>query len=116
MARITDEDLRGIIDTERDTAPFIATATLRIDEELVSKGLSAARLQQIELYLAAHYVAITEPVLQSVGNSGDNMTYQLPTAGTGLAATPYGLQALALDTSGTLAATLQLKAAIFEVI
>lgn len=103
MALVTDEEVKQLIDTERDMTPFIDIADLIVSEQLATSGLSSARLKQIELYLAAHYAAITEErgSLKSikVGEATDTFDTQ---AGQGLKLTRYGQQAISLDTSGTL--------------
>ncbi len=104
---INDSQVKAVIDTARDTTPFIATAQLIADEGLAGKGLSAARLDQIVLYLAAHFVCITE---EKGGLTSDKLgdateQYRQPSARErGLMATRFGQQAMMLDTSGTLAA------------
>lgn len=101
--RVADYDVKMLIDTELDTQPFIDTATLLVDEILGASGHSAARLTQIELYLAAHFCAVSHPLLTQVRADQDTYTYHLPEAGDGFKATSYGRQALVLDTTGTLA-------------
>ena len=103
MALVTDNEVKAIVDTERDTTPFITIAHLVVSEQLSGKSLSTERLTQIELYLAAHYTAITEErgSLKSIkmGESTDTFDTQ---SGQGLKLTRYGQQAISLDTSGTL--------------
>jgi hypothetical protein len=108
-ALVDDADIKAIIDTQRDTTPFIATADLIVTEDLANAGLSQARLTQIELYLAAHFVCITEErggvAAEKLGDASER--YNAPATGKdigGLATTRYGQQALALDTSGILKA------------
>lgn len=107
MALVTDAEVKAVIDTARDTTPFISTADLIITEDLANAGLSTNRLTQIELYLAAHFVCITEErggiKTEKVGDVSES--YQPVAQGKdigGLATTRYGQQALALDVSGTL--------------
>lgn len=104
---VIDSQVKAIIDTSRDTSAFITTAQLLVDEELADKGLSDDRLDQITLYLAAHFVCITEEsggLRRSKLGDGDE-SYKVPDAKTsGLTFTRYGQQALILDKSGTLAA------------
>jgi hypothetical protein len=103
MARVTDAEVKKILDTSIDTTPFIATATLLVDEELATSGMSEARLAQVELYLAAHFACAKDPrVTQEKVGDGSN-TYQVTKGGIGLNATAYGEQATMLDTSGRLA-------------
>lgn len=103
MARVTDTEVKQIIDTTRDTSPFIDVATLIVDEQLANSGLSVARFKQIELYLAAHFVAISEEKgnlkRSRIGDASEEYDNK---SGVGLELTRYGQQALALDTSGTL--------------
>lgn len=118
---IVDADVKKIIDTNRDTTTFIATAQLVVDEELLGKGLTTLRLDQIVLYLAAHFTAITEENgglhRKRMGESDE--TYKVPgDKDTGLEFTRFGQQALILDTTGTLAALSANKGlkALFRVI
>jgi hypothetical protein len=105
MARVTATEVSAIIDVEpeRDLAPFIDLATLLVDETLAASGLSAARLKQIELYLAAHYAAVTvERGSLSVSKAGDALETYKGNFTSGLNLTRYGQTALNLDTTGTL--------------
>lgn len=107
MSRVTVAEVKAIIDVEddRDVSPFIELATLLVDENLASAGLSAARLKQIELYLSAHYTAVTvERGALSVSKLGDALETYKGDYTQGLNLTRYGQQAITLDTSGTLAA------------
>lgn len=102
----TDSDVKAIIDTSRDTTPFIATAQVIVDEELAGKGLTADRLDKIALYLSAHFVCITEEsggLRRSRLGEADE-SYKAPDSkAVGFASTRYGQQAMIMDTSGTLA-------------
>ena len=100
---IADVDVKRIIDTNRLTTEFIVTAELIVSEDLAGQGYSAARIDQITLYLAAHFVALTE----ERGNltkhqKGDALEEYAMELGSGFASTRYGQQALNLDTSGIL--------------
>ena len=102
MPRVTDAQLRQVVTVEAtDAAHFIDTAHLIVDEQLVNKGMSDARLQKIELYLAAHFVTITERQVKSEGLSGVTITYTGQT-GQDYASSLHGQTAMNLDTSGTL--------------
>ncbi len=103
MALVTDSEVKAIIDTDRDTTPFIETADLIITENFATSGLTTARLTQIELYLSAHFVAITEEKGNlSEHGKGDSKEKYSMTFDRGLAMTRYGQQAIDLDTTGTL--------------
>jgi len=110
MSTPTDADVRAIVDlpASLSTTTFIATAVLLVNEELAGANLSQGRLDQIQLYLAAHFATITSErgglTSQKVGPSEDKYapsSRDLPTAGIG--STRYGQQAVSLDSSGRLA-------------
>ena len=101
MARVTDAEVKTIIETTIDTTPFIDAATLLVDQ-LVDKGLSDDLLKQIELYLSAHFVTLQERVLKSE-EFGDSKEEYFADIGKGLDSSNYGQMAKVLDTSGCLA-------------
>jgi len=88
-----------------DVTVFIETANMLVNEELVGKGLSDARLKQIELYLGAHFgcVAIEKGgiVRSKAGESEDQYRSERPPK-YNLSSTRYGQQALVLDPTGSL--------------
>lgn len=104
---------------------YISTAVLLVSEDLSGKGLSEARLAQIELYLSAHFAAVgiverggltsSRTGDQSQDTYGNKAVYKA-----GLGSTRYGQSAIALDTSGTLQQTVDnqegKKPALFNVI
>lgn len=104
---VTDDQVKAIIDTARDTSPFIQNAELLVDEELADKGLSDDRLDLITLYLAAHFVCITEErggIRRSkLGDADESYVTPDGSKKEGLFITRYGQQAMMLDKSGTLA-------------
>jgi len=103
MLRVNDTEVKKLIDTNRDTTIFIQQANLIVNEELVGKGLSAERLVSIELYLSAHFTALTE---ERGGltrmKSGDATEDYMIGKGQGFSGTRYGQMAMDMDTSGTL--------------
>jgi hypothetical protein len=105
---ITDADLRKICIELEDyedvsTDIFISSAHTIVYEELLNAGYGTERLTLIELYLAAHFAALTYPVTASEGIGGKvNESFQYK-VGLGLNFTKYGQQALLL--SGGLLAT-----------
>jgi hypothetical protein len=112
--RVTSELVREIISTELTDSQinaFANTAHLVVQENLASKGLSEARLKQIELYLAAHFLSMRDQRKKQVKAGDVAITYQGETS-TGLQATLYGQQAMMLDPSGTLASLSQRKATL----
>ena len=99
---ITDLDLRKICTELEDnedvsTDIFISSAHTIVYEELLHTDYGTDRLTLIELYLAAHFAAITYPVTSSEGIGGKaNESYQYK-VGLGLNFTKYGQQALLLS-------------------
>jgi hypothetical protein len=102
--RTTPEDVRTIIDTdETNLMPFIRAANIVVETILASdSSLTAEQLQEIELWLAAHFVAIKDPVTKSESIGEASVTYFIGNEGEGLKMTPYGQAACSLDTSGRL--------------
>lgn len=67
MARpVSDTQVRALIPntTIVSLAPFITTANILVDKLAASacgSSLSAAELEQVEIYLSAHFAAVTDP-------------------------------------------------------
>lgn len=105
--RVTADDVGNIIDTDLASTlvnAFIMTANTIVDENLLNCGLSDALLVQIELWLAAHLVAIRDQREVRIDALQAEVEYHVPKFGMGLQSTMYGQMALALDKSGRLAA------------
>lgn len=113
--RTKTEDVKRLINTsldDSDTFIPIQVASRLVDDLLVGKGMTAGRLQDIELYLAAHFVAVRD---QDAGQLtrltvGDTDATYGGDLGQALSFTRYGQQALALDISGTLASVGKVRA------
>lgn len=106
--RVTDTEVKEIISTSINTTPFIITANNFVDNQVARStafaALNAATLKDIEMWIAAHLVYIRDPKLkeEKIGDATD--TYNVPyPQGDGLKSTPYGLQAIMLDTTNILA-------------
>jgi hypothetical protein len=103
---IIDKDVKAIIDTDRDTTPFIESAELLVSEVLGGVSLSVARKEFITKYIAAHFVWVTETnslVSRQIGSTQEvYRTYA--DKSTGLQASRFGQTAIGLDPSGALAA------------
>jgi hypothetical protein len=93
MARVSDAEVKAILDTTLDTAPFIAAATLLVDRHLADQGLDSALLKEIERWLAAWLVCARDPRFTQVSTEGQSMT---------LAAQDYWTQVQLLDPTGRL--------------
>ncbi len=115
--RVKADDVLEIIDTDLDEGiirnSMITIASNYIDVHLASAGHSAATLKHIELYLAAHFVAITEEKGGIVEDEfADAKVKFSDVYADGFNSTRYGQMAINLDTSGNLArlSTTKLKA------
>lgn len=97
---VTDAELKAIcteIDASADTTFFIASAHSIIYEYYGSSTrFTETRLKLIELYLAAHFAAITNPsvAFEGIGKLQQSFQYKI---GLGLENTKYGQQALLLS-------------------
>ena len=108
-ARVSASQVTEIITTtiEDDvlSSNMIDTANTFVDEHLLEAGYSDALLEKIELYLSAHFVAITEeagaPSMSKVGDATEE--WATDWFGPGFASTRFGQTALTLDSSGILA-------------
>ncbi len=117
-ARVNAYEVKEIIDTDLSDIQinnFINAAHLLVVQiDLAGVGLAELLLKEIERWLAAHFLAIRDQRVQKESVGGEwSAEYQGKTD-MGLKSTTYGQQALALDTSGKLAALGQ-KAAGFTV-
>lgn len=106
---ISGTDLKRIFETDLTATEleyFIIPADLIIDQMLASSGYSTALLEQIELYLAAHFAASWSQRLtsQNFGDSAAN--FQHAKINTPLGSTDYGQRVMLLDVSGILASKL----------
>ena len=115
MARISDADVRQVIDTElTELTPFIASAESLFSQVLADKGFDEEHTKWILVWLAAHFISIREPREKSFKIGDASVTFE-GTTGMGLRFTRYGQTAIMMDTSGTLAELGQ-QPARFEVI
>jgi len=112
--RITETELLAVVDTDLELVSFMTTANLIVNEDLGTSTMSAARLKQIELYLAAHFVAITDRRAQSESMGQASVDFRMP-LGKGLDATSFGQQVKALDTTGILSRLGKQKARLIVV-
>jgi hypothetical protein len=114
MARVTDAEVKEIIETELDTTPFIRAANLVVTDKLGDQGLGDDILMEIERYLSAHFTAVREQQAADETLGEARVKYQ-GQWGMGLDSTSYGQTAKLLDTSGILS-TLGRRAAMFDVL
>jgi hypothetical protein len=119
-ARTTVPLVKEIIETDLADSiinSFINSAHYLVQAKLVDTeaGLSASQLADIEMYLAAHFMAISrERQVESEAVGGEWQAKYQGKTDMNLQATLYGQQALLMDTSGKLA-TLGKQRATFKV-
>ena len=108
-ARVSAEQVTELITTSLEESVILSsmvdTANLYVDTYLLEADHSDAILEKIELYLAAHFVAITEErgALKSSKTGDARDEWHTDYMGTGFNSTRFGQVALTLDTSGILA-------------
>lgn len=111
--RVTAAQVMEIISTSQSTAvvnAFINSAHAVVEANLAG-DLDETLLEQIELWMAAHFLSMKDQRKSAVKVGDLSVTYQGQT-GMGLKATLYGQQALSMDTTGKLASLDTKRAAI----
>ena len=106
-SRVISADLKEIIATNKSDSvldsQFIETANVIVEEHLAASGLSDALLEKIELYLAAHFLALSEERGALISDHhGDATERYANVYSGGLKSTRFGQTAIALDNTGTL--------------
>ncbi len=112
---VTDAAIRLIMSglpLDFDSAGVIALAATIRTEYLASSGLSSAKLDAIELQMAAHFTILAEErgglKRKSLGEASETYREIHPRL-IGFQSTRYGQQAIMLDTSGTLSTMINEK-------
>lgn len=104
MPRVTEQEVKEILDTNVTLHPFIVAASLIVDKYLEDTGEidDEQLLKEIERWLSAHLAVIRDPQLskEKIGDASNE--YARGSLGDGLKGTHYGQQVLLLDTSGRL--------------
>lgn len=114
--RVVGEQVRDIISTsltDGQVNAMINTAHLVVEQHLGTKSLAPDLLEQIELWLSAHFVCMRDPRKKQAKIDELSVTFQ-GEVGLGLQGSMYGQQAIALDPTGSLAST-TLKRAVIKV-
>ena len=110
---VNPQDVQGILptlDPRINPQPFIDAAHAMMSQHMIgqSKIVNAdgsdntELLTQIELWLAAHFCAVADPIHSNESGVGASAARALPSMGEGLEATFPGRQVMALDYSATL--------------
>lgn len=91
--------------TDPEVTPFLTTAALLVSEELAGASVTAARLDEITKWLAAHLFAMRDATGRRVEHrTGDARERYGGQLGLGLDHTRYGQTVKILDPTGKLAA------------
>jgi hypothetical protein len=111
-ARVSPGAVKEIVSTTLSddvlSINHIDTANTYVNEVLEGGSLSEAMLTKIELYLAAHFVALSsEGAGITRSKLGDADESYANVYGQGLNSTRFGQAAVALDSTGALAAAAQ---------
>lgn len=104
MARVTDDDVREVIELEADDLDaFISVAHELVNEVCTSPVLTEKLKFEIERWLSAHFAAVADP--RTFIEKADEVSIHYQTKlGLNLQVTHWGQQAIAIDISGALAA------------
>lgn len=105
IAKTTDRDVKNILDTDKDTTPYIEVAQLLVDEILATSALTIDRQNAIVRYLAAHFcwLSITNGLVAKDVGTAREVYRTFSDKSEGLGTSRFGQTALSLDTTGTLA-------------
>jgi hypothetical protein len=111
VCRVTVSEVKEIFDTNIDSGKIqacIKSANILVTRKIAVLGeLETDELKEIERWLAAHFASIQDPVALRE-RVGDAEQWSFPASvttawGKGFNLTPYGQQAIALDSTNTLA-------------
>lgn len=106
MALTTSAAVAKIIDYDTtlipSLTPFIDDAADLVNE-VIGTSLSDTMKEKVERYLAAHFIAITDPRIKAEQVKTLRNEYQVKLSD-GLGITHYGTLAMTMDTSGKLSA------------
>ena len=115
MARTTNTLVKDIMETALSDAQIdaiIPMASRMVDDNLASSDLSTATLTDIETWLTAHLIAMGKERQAEEERVNDIwITYQ-GNFGEGLKSTTFGQMVLILDTTGSFASLIKMKASI----
>lgn len=103
MPQFTEDcEVEKIITTSKAIQPFIDMAVALTDDCLTGENISNDLLKNIQTWLTAHLISVTEPGIKSEKVLSASVTYHGQT-GMGLDSTLYGQMVKQLDKTGSLA-------------
>jgi hypothetical protein len=103
VSKVVEVVLFGSQDLETVLAPFIESSANLLDDLYAGVTVSDATRELVERWLSAHFYKVFDPAIQSETVESLTTSY-FGKVGEYLLRTPYGAQALALDSTGVLAA------------
>ena len=99
-------DVKSILDNTTLSDPvitrFINSANVFITNTLGNSTLTAEVLEEIEMWLSAHFISVSRERMAAKEEAGGAKIEYVGKTGEGLNSTSYGQTAMALDTTGTL--------------
>ena len=104
--RTTVIRVKKIIETDMDSCEveaYIKTSSVFVEVHLESYNLDDDLMEEMERWIAAHFIAATREQQLEEGEAGTAKGIFQGKSGMGLASTQYGQQAVMLDPTGTLA-------------
>lgn len=108
MLLVTADDVRAVYETDRDDIaiqPFLDAAVAFVDDRLKGKGLSTGILKELQRYMAAHLMFVTDAgVHDSLRVEDVSERFTRNPFQPGLLDSRWGRTAVSLDSSGTFAA------------
>lgn len=102
--RVNEDDVAGIIDTDKDIKPYLKTANIVINNTFATNTtVDSDTLAELERWLCAHFIEADTGtiVAQKIDDSKDTYDNHL---GLGLDSTRFGQRVKLIDPSGLLAA------------
>jgi len=119
--RATDAEVRDIVPNTSisDLTPFINAANNVVDGVALSdcgSDLSDSQLLQVEIWLSAHYAAVSDPKLALLSEKfkSESNTYSRGSIGDGVKSTQFGIMANTLS-NGCLVEVDMRKASFFSI-
>ena len=94
---------------------YITAANRMVTDNLTNKGVAADTLAEIERWIAAHLIAVTQERQSKKEGAGGAFIEYTGKYEEGLQMTSYGQMAISLDYSGTLLNLFKTKAKIFAI-
>lgn len=94
---------------------YITAANRIVEDNLGNKNLSSETLKEIERWVSAHLIAVTQERQSKKEGAGGAYIEYTGNYTTGLNMTSYGQMAIAMDTTGTLSTLSKQKVKMFAI-